>query len=857
METSKKSPPVLREKILRWILPSDEVEALLGDFEEIYEEIWKKKGRSAARRWYWIQILRLLPSSFTNMIYWSGEMLKNYLKVAFRNIKRNKIFSLVNLLGLAVGMCCSFLIFLYVQHEFSYDRFHENSDRIYRVVTEWQVEGGSRIHQTTAAPIAPALLRDYPEVQNAVRIRRTGAVVRCGEKSFVEGGVYLVDPSFLELFHFPLIRGNPEAALNSLNSIVITEEMAEKYFGSRDPMGQRLTLWSNHDFEVTGVARNVPPNTHLDFDFLVRFDLVNSLSNYDYLGSWGAWNFTTYILFQEGGSVPEFEAKTPDFIKRYRGGDSTNPRKLHLLLLTRINLETYGKLKYIYLFAAIAVVILMLACINFMNLSIARSSTRVREIGMRKVIGARRPQLIKQFLGECLVLALLALPAALILVHVFLPSVNTLLMTDLRSDYLQNYVFILGMVGITVLAALISGSYPSLYLSAFQPVRSLRGELKPERREPGLKNLLVVFQFAVSVALIVCTLTIHNQMQFIQKRNLGFKKDFVVNVPIRDDELRQKGELIKSELSGNPGILGATVSSFSLGSFPNQSVSWEGQKDDEELMMPWYAVDHDFVRTFEIEILEGRNFSREFPSDVKSAYILNQAAVKAFGWEEPIGKQFQVQMAGLSMGTVVGVMKDFHFASLHEDIRPLALILFPRMGSTCSIKIASQDVSGTLSFIEKTFKEFAPRVPYSYSFMDEDIAGMYVAEDRLGKLFDSFSVIALFIACMGLLGMASFSIIRRTKEIGIRKVLGASVPGIILNLSREYTKWVVAANIIAWPAAYFIMNKWLQNFAYRSGMSIWVFVLSALLVLLIASVTVSYQAVRAAVANPAESLRYE
>jgi putative ABC transport system permease protein len=791
------------------------------------------------------------------MIYWSGEMLKNYIKVAVRNIKRNKVFSLVNLLGLAVGMCCSFIIFLYIQHELSYDRFHEKADRIYRVVTEWQVESGSRIGQTTAAPIAPALLSDYPEVQKAVRIRRTGAVVNREEKSFAEGGVYLVDPSFLDLFNFPLIRGNPETALSGLYSIVINEEMAEKYFGNQDPMGKRLTLWNDYDFEVTGVAGNVPKNTHLDFDFLARFDLVNSLSNYDYLGSWGAWNFFTYILLQKDLSVPEFEGKTGYFLKKYRGADSTNPQKLRLFPLTKINLETYGKLKYIYLFTAIAVVVLILACINFMNLSIARSSTRVREIGMRKVIGARRMQLIKQFLGECLILALLALPIALILAYVFLPSVNTLLMTNIQSNYLQNLVFILGTIGITILVALLSGSYPSLYLSGFQPVQSLRGEFRPKRSTSGLRGLLVVFQFTVSVVLIVSTLTIHNQMRFVQKKSLGFNKDFVVNVPVLAEELRQKGDLIKTELYKNPKIHRATVSTFSLGSFPNQSVTWEGQKDDEELMMPWYAVDHDFIETFEIEILEGRNFSREFPSDVRSAYILNEAAVEAFGWEDPIGKQFQVDMAGLSMGTVVGVMKDFHFASLHEDIRPLALILYPGMGNYYCIKIEPQNMGETLSFIEKTFKGIAPQMPYSYSFMDDEIAEMYVAEDRLGRLFDSFSIIALFIACMGLLGMASFSTIRRTKEIGIRKVLGASVPGIILHFSKEFTKGVALANIIAWPVAYFAMKKWLQNFAYRSFMSIWMFVLSALFVLLVALITVSYQAIKAAIANPVESLRYE
>jgi len=784
-------------------------------------------------------------------------MLKNYIKVAFRNIKKNKVFSLINLMGLALGMCCGFLIFLYVQHELSYDRFHEKAERIYRVVTEWNVEGKTQIHQTTAAPIAPALLKDYSEVQSAVRIRRASSVVSCGEKSFIEGGIYLVDPSFLELFNFPLIKGNPETALKDRNSTVITEEIAKKYFGDQDPIGKRLTIWRKHDFKITAVARNVPGNTHLRFNFLVRFDLVNSLSNYNYLGSWNAWNFFTYILLNKNCSAAEFEEKSPDFIKKYRGINPTNPRKLHLLSLVKINLETYGKLKYIHLFTAIAIVILLLACVNFLNLSVARSSIRVKEIGMRKVIGAGRTQIVKQFMGECLLLAIFALPVALFLAHLLLPSLNNLLMTSIRSNYLQNLSFISGILGIAVLAALLSGSYPSLYLSGLQPVQALRGEFRSNRRTIGLRHFLVTFQFIITVVLIVSTLTIHNQMGFIQKKNLGFNKDFVVNVPSLTEDLKEKDEYIKSELYKNSGINKVTVSTFSPGSFPNQSVTWEGKKDNEELMMAWYAVDHDFIKTFEIEILEGRDFSRDFPSDNRAAYILNEAALKALGWKNPLGKTFRIDKAGLTQGRIVGIMKDFHFASLYADIKPLALILDPRMGSTYSIKISKKNVRETLSFIEKTFKEFAPHMPFRYSFMDDEITEMYIADDRLGKMLDSFSMIALFLACMGLLGLASFSTIRRTREIGIRKILGASVPGIILQLSKEFTKGVVAANIIAWPLAYFMMNKWLQNFAYRASLGIWVFIFSALIVLLTALITVSYQAVRAAIADPVESLRYE
>jgi putative ABC transport system permease protein len=784
-------------------------------------------------------------------------MIKNYLKVALRNIKRSKIYSFVNISGLAVGMACCFLIFLYVQHEFSYDRFHEKSDQIYRVTTEWQVEGQSRIHQTTAAPVAPALMNDFPEVQNTVRIRRTGAIIYHGGESFVERRVYLVDPSFFDIFNFPLLRGNPETAFQSPYSMVLTEKSAEKYFGREDPIGKILNIGKRFDFEVTGIAKDVPPNSHLDFDFLVRFDFINDYTSFNYLGSWGAWNFHTYVLLQKDFSPFDFMKKTPAFIKKYRGTDSTNPQRLHLQPLTQINLETNGKLKYIYFFSAIAVIILILVCVNFMNLSVARSSARVREIGMRKVMGAKRPQLIKQFMGESIVMAFLALPLALLLAYTVLPAFNSLLMTRLQTNYFQSLPFILSIFGITLVASLISGSYPALYLSAFKPVQSLRGELKSRKGILRLRSLLVIFQFSVSIILIISTIAIYHQMKYIQNRDLGFNKDFIVNVSIFEPGLRQKSDYVKSELLENPSISSATVSSFYPGSHPNQSVDWEGRKEDQELMMAWYSVDHDFIRTFEMKIVEGRDFSRELPSDIQSAYILNETAAKAFGWESGVGKQFMVERADLTMGRVIGVMKDFHFASLHHNIRPLALVLDPEGGDHFSLKITPKNMSETLSFIEKKFKEFAPNAPFHYSFMDDEIAELYMEEERLGKLISSFSVLAVLIACLGLLGLASFSISRRTKEIGIRKVLGASVSNIIILLTGEFSKLVLLANIIAWPIAFYAMKKWLQNFAYRMDIGLWLFILAAFLALLIAVLTTGYHAIKAAKANPSDSLRYE
>ena len=846
--------PKIAARILERMIDPNVRYSAAGDFEERFNAIAEERGLLRARLFYWSQILILFPSFFNNQIYWSAEMIKNYFKVALRNIKKIKFYSFVNILGLAIGLACCFLIFLYAQYEFGYDRFHENADQIYRVTT---IGRQAQISQRTVAPLAPALLNDFPEVQNAVRIKRTSSILHRKEKSFVEQNIYMADPSFFEIFHFPLIKGNSKTVLSSPHSMVLTEKMAEKYFGYDDPIGQTLTLENKYDFEITGIAKDTPPNSHLNFDFLVRFDFVNEYSNFNYLDHWGAWNFFTYIVLQKDFPPSEFEEKTPAFIKKYRGERDSNLQGFRLQPLTKINLETNGKLKYIYFFSAIAVIILTLACINFMNLSVARSSTRVREIGIRKVIGASRHQLIKQFLGESIILTFLALPLAFFFLQMSLPSFNALLKTQLQSDYFQNFSSVFGIFGITLLVSFISGSYPALYLSAFQPVQSLKGEIKSLSGASRLRSLLVIFQFSISIILIISTIAIYQQMKFIQNRNLGFNKDFIVNVPIYEKELKQKIEPLKLEILQNPSILSATVSSFFPGSHFNQSVDWEGRKEDEDLTMAWYSVDHDFINTFEMEITGGRDFSRDFLSDIQSAYILNEAAVKTFGWENAIGKQFMVMRYGYTMGVVIGVMKDFHFDSLHNEIRPLALVLDPKDGDRFSFKIASKNIAKTLSFIEKKFKELAPNVPFRYTFVDDEIAELYMEEERQSKLINTFSVLAIFIACLGLLGLTSFSINRRTKEIGVRKVLGASVSTIVALFTKEFTKLVLLANIIAWPVAYYAMNKWLQNFAYRIDIGWRLFLLSAMLALFIALLTISFHAIRAAIANPVDSLRYE
>ncbi len=779
-----------------------------------------------------------------------------YLKTAWRNFIRNKFFSVLNLVGLGIGMAACFLIFLFVQFEFSFDKFHSNSSRIYKVRAEWEMEGRTQISPTTSAPVAPALMEEFPEVQNAVRVEDQAVIVRYQDQIFREPHLLMVEPSFFEVFDFPLVSGNPETVLTEPNSIVISENMSRKYFGDQDPVGRSLFLMNKYPFTVTAVAENVPPNSHLKFDFLVRFDLINQFADFDYMSSWGAWNFTTYVLLPENFPVAQFEQKSPALIKKYRGPDADNPQRLLLQPLTSVHLDSTGKSKYILFFAAVAGVIMLLACINYMNLAIARGTRRIREIGIRKVIGAGRGQLARQFWGESLIYAVLSVPISLILLYLGLPAFNRIAESQIQLS-IQNWLFPAGIFGIVILVSLISGSYPALFLSSFKPVDSLKGEFRAGSSQVRMRSLLVIFQFTASIVLVIGAVVIARQVHYVQHKDLGFDKEWVVNVPLYGEEERKNPEMIKNEMMKEPGIIKATASSFNPGSFPYQSVDWEGRTEAQDMMMSWYMADHDFVKTFDLDIIAGRDFSRDFPGDLKTAYLLNEAAVHKLGWKNPVGKQFRVLSSIFPQGKVVGIVKNFHFSSLHEEIRPLAIVLYPQGGYYISLKISSRSIPKTLSSIRRIFKEFSPQSPFSYWFLDERIAQLYLEEKRLGILLNAFTVLSLIIACSGLFGLASYSLNRRTKEIGVRKVLGASGSQIAVLLSRDFLKYVIIASALALPAAYYVMAKWLQSFVYRADLDWWLFAASVTGVTLIALGTIGFHTLQASRSNPADSLRHE
>jgi len=786
-------------------------------------------------------------------------MFRNYLKIALRNIRKHKGYSFINIAGLAIGIAACLLLFLWVRDELSYDRYHDKADRIYRVISQYEAEGKTRRFGWTSAPVGPALVNEFPEIEKAVRFARNGFVVSYQNKRFVEQ-VYFTDPEVFDVFSFPLVKGNPKNALKEPYSIVISEEMSRKYFGDEDPLGKIITLGEQRDYRITGIFKDIPQNSHFRFRFLGLFSDYAS-SHFD---QWGISNYWTYILVSENFSPDEFEEKIPPFVEKHRGKDSRYVYKTSypLQALTRIHL--YSNLRgeigpnssmgIIYIFSAIAVFILLIACLNYINLSTARYAIRAKEVGLRKVIGATRPQLIKQFLGETFLFSFIALPLSVMLAELFLPLFNSLSGKKLAVHYFDNIFLVPVLAFIILFVGFASGIFPAFFISTLKPVSALRGMFKASSKGSALRKTLIVGQFAISILFLVSTFIVFSQLNYMRNRNLGLDKEHVVTLPIYDKDVLGKLETIKNEFLQSSSVLNVSVSNFFPGKATMyQNYRYEGMSESENPMIRWLVVDHAFIETFGIELVAGRNFSKRFPSDIDHAYILNESAVKEIGWESPVGKELEI----MNKGPVIGVVKDFHFRPLHQKIEPAALYIYPKLFQYISVRISPTDFSRSLDFLKAKWQALVPGQTFQYSFLDEDFDNLYKAEMRLGKIFTVVTFLAIFIACLGLFGLAAFEALQRTKEMGIRKVLGASAAGIVLLLSKEFTKWVLLANIIAWPVAYYAMNRWLQNFAYRINIGPLIFIQSAVLALLVALLTVSYQAMKVSLANPVDTLRYE
>jgi len=787
-------------------------------------------------------------------------MFQNYLKSALRNIKRQKGYSLITLAGLTIGITCFVLISLYVRYEFSYDRFHENAQNIYRVLVDTR-ETFMGKSQVTVTPglLASAIEEEFPEVLRATKVESERVVMKYGERRFSENSIYYVDPSFLDIFNFPLLAGNPKTALSKTNCLLVSKDMAEKYFGQKNPLDKKIHV-DGTDYQITGVLANIPGNTNFRFDFLASFSSLVELQGRDRVYSWNRWSYRTYVLLHEKADPVYLENKLVDFLKRNYRDDATQTLRLqsvsdiHFYTKANFELEPTADIRNVYILSAIAFFILLIACFNYMNMSTARATTRAKEIGMRKVIGADRMQLIRQFLGESILFSLLALLISVILVKLLLPAFRVFIDRKLEAGCIQDGTLILTLIGLVLFIGLVSGSYPALALSSFQPTTVLKGTRMPSSRSSSLfRNSLVLSQFAISAALIFCTIVVFNQLHFMRNKELGFVKDHVVTVsnPARGDET------LKNKLRQSAHILDVASSEYLPHDISGASFGeWDGYNPEEKLIVYRNWVDANFLNFYNIPVVQGRGFAEEYNDKEGQVYILNEAAVKAIGWDDPIGKRFGFSGED-EKGVVVGVVKDFHFAPLHLNIEPLALTPNSERIDWLSIKISPQNIPDTLAFIERNWKGHSPEGDFSYTFLDDRLDRMYRTEKKLGKTFSIYTFIALFVACLGLFGLASFTTAQRIKEIGIRKVLGATGWNITLLTTKRIMVLVLMANAIAWPVAYFVMQNWLQNFAYRVDVRLWIFALSAILSLAIALLTVSYQTIKAAIANPVDSLRYE
>jgi len=859
-------PPKLAEFLLRRILPDGTWETPTGDFEEFYNSLAQERGIFRANVWYLGQVLKLIPAKIINTTYWSIQMFKNYMKVAFRNIIRHKGFSVINITGLAVGMACCILIFLWVEDEKSYDQFHKNGKNMYIVATH--IKYGSRTSTSSGTPSAlgPALKDEYPEIVNSVRFcNGPHAMYFAYKDQKLREEVEAVDPSFLKMFSFPMALGDPETALDDPHSLVMSEKMAAKYFRKENPLGQTIRVDNTYDFTVTGVFEDVPHNSILQFDYLINIVFLKELWTFpQLLNRWFDLSFTTFVQLEHNVSPEAFSGKITDRINKEYPREDVKP---FLWPFTKIYLHRLGtgggRILRARMLTMVALFVLVIACINFMNLTTARSGTRAKEIGMRKVTGAYKIDIIKQFFGESVLLALLSVCLGVVLVLLLLPVFSGLTGKTLGLNISDNLLLVFGLIGIAVATGFLAGSYPALMMSSFQPVKVLRGSAGAGSKKSMLRKILVVFQFVVTIILIIRTVVVYEQLDYMRNKDLGFNRDHLVYLPV-SGALKEHYGAAKQELLKVPGVSGVSLTSRTplLFGSSGSNWNWEGKSEDTNPSIRYFCCDYDFVKTFEVEMAYGQFYSEELTkggSLQSGQLVINEQLAAVMGKENPVGMRL---LKRDQQATIIGVVKDFNYWPLHHQSGPL--IIFhksyndePHRYRYIFARVRPENIPQTIAGIKEVYETFNPEFPFIYRFLEDDYVGLYVSEERTGSVVKYFSLLAILVSCLGLFGLASFLAEQRTKEIGIRKVLGSSVQGILVLLSKEFVKWVALANVIAWPIAWFMSRAWLQNFAYRTSIELWIFLFAGVLVVSIAVLTVSFQSIKAATANPIDCLRYE
>ncbi|WP_227686967.1 ABC transporter permease [Spirosoma arboris] len=883
-------PPRFAHWLLTRLHPEETLEEVEGDLDELYTYWYERAGRTQATLRYLLNVVSVLPpfvrrrkrqeDYYQTPSILQPTMIRNYLKIALRNLKRQKVSTSINVVGLAIGLATCILIMLYVQDELSYDRYNDKADRIVRVGLKLQMNGKDVGGYSLGQNAARDLKQEFPEVLKVTRIKgQGGEFVSYGTTSFRQDNLLLADSTFFEVFTIPFLKGNPKRALTEPNTVVLTEETARKYFGNQDPIGKVLSFGNDkRPYRITGVVRNVPTNSHF------KFDMLATLVGQDQTIDWPGWlysiDYQTYLLLPEHYDYRQLAAKIPQLAEKQMGSEIQQFLKLtpkqfrekgddfgvflqpltDIHLYSRAESSQSGNIMYVYVLTAIAAFMLLIACVNFMNLATATAVRRSREVGVRKVLGSVKGQLQQQFLIESVLLAMVALIVGLLVVSLALPFFNQLTGKTLSMNLLIKPLMATGLVAGTVLVGLLAGSYPAFYLSSFKPVFVLKGRVTAGRGSFNLRSGLVVFQFFITISLIIATVTADRQLRYMQAQKVGFDREQVL--VIHDTHMLRNNETVfRDKIIRSPQVVTGSISGqVPVGRTNMDNTTVRTKEDpDQGVMTRFYFVDPEYIPTLGMRMVQGRNFSKSFPTDA-SAVILNETAVRALGWQKnPIGRELigHTDDNGVNiMYRVVGVVSDFHFESLRQKIGPLAMFLGRNSGNIL-VKTRTDKLPEFLASLKQQWESFAPTAPFSYSFLDDRFEQVYVSEQKIEQILTLFSSLTIFIACLGLFGLATYTAEQRTKEIGVRKVLGASVGSVVALLSKDFLKLVLIALVLASPIAWWGMNQWLKEFAYKVTIDWWIFALAGLLAIGIALLTVSFQSIKAALVNPVKSLRSE
>lgn len=862
-------PPRILIRFFRWYCHPRIVDYIEGDLIEVYRQRLEKMSKQKANLRFLIDVLLLFrpgiirPREARQNINRSG-MYKNYLKVTFRVFNRERLYSLINVSGLALGFTCCLLIYLFITDELSYDRFHADNERIYRVAAAYMRQGQWEPYASNAWRTAELLKNDYTEIEQMVKVMDDYDIIEHGDKRIAERRIAYVDDNFFKVFSFPLLQGNPAEALKGPNKVVISETTAARWFGSENPIGKVFKVSDGaYEVQVSGVMKDIPPNSHFHFDFLISNETIKTIVHESMYTNVGWDSQFVYVKLAPGADAKKMEASFPDFVDKNLEFFKRTNFMLFMQPLTSIHLESNigrefeanGSLFRIYTFSVIAVFILVIACVNYMNLTTARSMRRAKEVGMRKVLGAKRFDLLDQFLTESFIMTAIAIVLALVFSFLVLPKFNQFAGKEIPKIILFSPEILITLFVSLIFIGLITGLYPALVLSSFKPFSNTKGSGPAGKSGFVMRKTLVVVQFAISIGLIAASAIVFQQWDFMKNKSLGINKDMLLTVPLQTMD-RAQLQAFHNELSNQSSIKKVAFSNMRMPGWIGNSTTYKAEDveaDDEGKSMKIIRIDYDFLSTIEADIIEGRDFSRNMPVD-SASLVLNESAVAQLKWADPVGKWMQL---GERRYNVVGVVKDFHFESLHREIAPIIFILHPRALNFAYVRIDQQNVSETIEHIQKTYSKFVTNREFTYTFVNQDIEAQYVAEEKFTQVFTLFTVLAIIIACLGTFGLISFTAERKSKEIGIRKVLGASATNVSFMLIKEFITLLLIASVIAWPLSYYLLDGWIEGFVYRTSIGATPFLVATALAAIIVLLTTGFRAMKAAWANPVDSLRDE